>query len=599
MNFLTLDDPHRLWSPIDTRLSPAMSSSLQAMIGLRIASALTLLVATFAGAPSLSGAAPSDPVQVDVVTSTADGTLHVATETRTITPGATVDAPKVQVSTDQPRQRFRGVGAALTESSAEVISQLSTESRHELLEALFSPSQGGLSVLRIPIGSSEFALELHSLDDSDTPDPDLTKFSIARDLQWVIPVLHEILAINPDIALVASPWSAPAWMKNSNNFLYGVLNDDSEDAFARYLVKFLQAYRAEGINVNWLTLQNEPASFQLTMPSMLMTADQQARIAQKYLGPDLAAAGLPTRVLTWDHNWCDAQPPGGCVGSGTATFPNNVLGAVDAAYPFAGTAYHCYGGNQAAADDASHAAWPNLELWQTECSGGTWQGDAFGDTARLILTGLDHWENASILWNLALDPSNGPHTGGCDTCRGVATVDPSAGTWNLNVDYDVLATTTHFAPQGSGALDTAVTGSGVTAAGICSPEGRPAAIILNTGMSRTVSVNFGDLSLPVDVPAKSLTSVRAPEGVGCSLAHWSALPEAPTATTTSTTSTTTTSTTTRSTTSTSVPESTTPTTVAPATMLPATSAPTTTMSIRSMTTANPAVAVAATPTYTG
>lgn len=432
-----------------------------------------------------------------------------------VVPGTT-SGPMVEVHLDRPRQRLHGVGAALTESSASLIAGLPERERRALLEHLFDPRRGALSVLRIVIGASDFSLEHRSLADSETPDPDLNAFSIERDELWVIPVLREILAIHPNLEIIASPWSAPAWMKAPRSYMFGVLRREYEPAYARYLVRFVESYRSAGIPVRWLTVQNEPAAIQLDYPSMVMTAAQQARLVRDHLGPRLSEAQLPTRVLAWDHNWCDEKPGIGCRDSGPALFPLDVLAEVEGAAPFAGTAFHCYRGDQATAYETMHAVWPGLQIWQTECSGGEWQNDPLADTARLVLTGWNHWANASMLWNLALDPTNGPHLGGCGTCRGVVTVDPESGTWIPEVDRDVLATIARYGPKHSLVLETDVTqDAGILAAGVCSPSRRPAAIVLNAADATTATIRFGDLDLPIELRARSLTAVRAPAGTRC------------------------------------------------------------------------------------
>lgn len=497
--------------------------------GFAVAVVSSVLVAIGLVVPSVDAASDAS-VAVDVVSSTADGSTRVAAEQRVLVPGASDDAPVVDVRLDQPRQRLQGVGAALTESSAYLLAGMAPADRHAVLESLFDPAEGGLSVVRLVIGSSDFSLEHVSLVDSPVPDPDLTTFSIDRDRQWVIPVMQEILAINPDIAIIASPWSAPAWMKDPANILYGSLKPEYEDAYARYLVRYLEAYRDEGIPIDWLTVQNEPANIQLTYPTMIMSSEQQARLVHDDLGPALSAAALSTQVLLWDHNWCDAQLPGGCAGPAPPSFPFDVLDRVGATPPIAGTALHCYGGDQATANDALHEAWPDLRIWETECSGGEWQGsrvDAFTSTARLVLIDRNHWSNATILWNLALDPDHGPHLGGCDTCRGVVTIDPTSGTWTPELDRDVLATVSRFGGRGSGVLETTTDDDGLLASGVCSADGRPAAIVWNPGAATTATVRFGSLALPVDLAASSLTAVRAPEGIECTLAASADFPESP------------------------------------------------------------------------
>lgn len=484
-----------------------------------------------------AGAAAAEPavaVVVDTVVSTADRSARVQAQQRWVVPGVT-SGPVVAVDGDAPRQRLHGVGASLTESSALLIAGLPAEERRSLLEELFAPDRGGLSVLRIVIGSSDFSLEHLGLADSPVPDTELSTFTIERDRRWVIPVLREILAINPTVEIIASPWSAPGWMKTTGVLSWGALEERHEGVYARYLVRFLEAYRAEGIDVDWLTVQNEPAAIQVTYPSMVMAADQQARLLRDHLGPALVEARLPTRVLSWDHNWCDARPPGGCVGTASTPFPLEVLAATGGAHPMAGAAFHCYGGDQAAANDAVHAADPDLQIWHTECSGGTWQRDPFADLARLLITDRNHWSNATLLWNLALDPDHGPHLGGCDTCRGVITVDPATDSWTPEVDQDVLATVARFGPQGSGVLETTASG-GLEASGVCGPDHRPAAVVWNPAGAMTASVRFDDLALLVELPERSVTAVRAPEGVSCELAPWPPLPEVPVAPATTTTS---------------------------------------------------------------
>lgn len=489
--------------------------------------ALVAILGPGAAAPSaVAGAVgATDPVVVDVVSAT-DGVSGVAVEPRTVVPGDGT-GPQVQVDLDGPRQRLHGVGAALTESSAYLIASLPELERQDLLHQLFDPERGGHSVLRIPIGASDFVLETTSLADSPVPDPTLRTFSIERDRRWVIPVLRQILAIDPDIEIVASPWSAPAWMKNTGSFINGKLLPEYEGVYADYLVRFLVAYRDEGIAIDWLTVQNEPAAISLDTPTMVMSSDQQVRIVRDRLGPALVRAGLDTRVLAWDHNWCDARatanPPGSCASNDPSPFPLEVLDQTGGGHPLAGTGFHCYGGDQAAANDAVHAARPDLQLWLTECSGGDWQSDPFADLARLLITDRNHWSNATVLWNLALDPQHGPTTG-CKTCRGVVTIDPDAGTWTPEIERDLLATVAWFGGRDAGVLDTTAT-DGLLATGVCSPDHRPAAIVWNPDGPVTATVRFGSLALPIDLAARSVTAVRAPDDLRCELADWPPLPQ--------------------------------------------------------------------------
>jgi glucosylceramidase len=436
-------------------------------------------------------------------------------ERRSVSPSPP-DGPLVDVALDEPRQQLRGLGAALTESSAKLLAELPADRRHEVLEALFDPSNGGLSIVRVAIGASDFSIEHVSLADTPGPtDSPLSSFSIDRDRRWVIPVLRDILAIRPDIEIVASPWSAPGWMKDTGLYGYGSLPEANEEVFADYLVAFLAAYRDEGIDVDWLTVQNEPAAVQLSYPSMLMDADQQARLVTDHLGPALVEASLSTKVLVWDHNWCNAEAPGGCVGDGEAAFPLEVLARTGGAPPIAGTAFHCYGGDQAAANEVVHAASPELEIWLTECSGGGWQTDPFADLAMLVLNDRNHWSNATLLWNLALDAEGGPHLGGCDNCRGVVTIDPSTNDWTPEVELDLLTTLGRYTPPGSVALAVSSSSDEVLASAACDPDGRVSVTMFNRGAAATAWIRLGALDLPIDLAERSVTAVRAPSSITC------------------------------------------------------------------------------------
>lgn len=524
---------------------------------------VALVAATVAVTGSVlpAGSAPVPPATLAAVVSSADGAQRVVATDLAVTPLDAGDPAQITIDPDAPRQHLYGVGAALTDASAHLLAQLPAAERDAALRALFSPDEGGLSVVRLVIGASDFSRTLASLDDSDEPDPTLSKFSIDHDLAEIIPIARQIMTINPDVTFIASSWSAPAWMKTTDNLLYGFLDEQYEGVYADYLVRFLTAYRDAGVPVARISIQNEPAAFKLDAPTMTMDTAQQIRVTE-LLGPRLAAAGLDTRVLVWDHNWCTATPPGGCTGPAPPQAALDILDATGGGYPVAGTALHCYGGNQIAANNGMHDAWGDREIWQTECSGGDWNGtraQAFTGQTTLIVRDYANWASASLYWNLALDPDHGPHSGGCTDCRGVLTIDPTTSSWEPNLDLDVLATVARFAPAGSGGLTTTLDGvpSGLEAAAVCSPDHRAAVTLWNPGQATTVTVRFGDQGFAVPIGRATLTSVRAPVGVDCDVAAPAPIAPAPT------TSTTTTST------STSLPATTQPPTSTPTTTAPA------------------------------
>ena len=172
--------------------------------------------------------------------------------------------------------------------------------------------------------------------------------------------------------------------------------------------------------------------------------------------------------------------------------------------------------NRRPTNDAMHAAWPELEIWQSECSGGTWQADPFRDTARLVLNGWNHWENASLLWNLALDPSHGPHLGGCGTCRGVVTIDPPKRRWTFEPDFAVLAAASRSARPGAHVLSTTVTNAAdLVASAVCDARGRATVVSLNPGAARRVTISAGDRAFRTRLAADALTTIRAPRLLRC------------------------------------------------------------------------------------
>ncbi|WP_161983001.1 glycoside hydrolase family 30 protein [Candidatus Frankia alpina] len=258
-------------------------------------------------------------------------------------------------------QRIEGFGAALTETSARLLRGLPADQRSAVLRSLFDPTEGaGLSVVRIPMGASDFAAGQYTYDDlpAGATDPRLATFSVARDDRAVVPVLREILSINSRVRVMASPWSAPAWMKSSGRLGGGSLRPQWYAAWAQYFVRFVRAYAARGITVSAVTVQNEPGHSDPSYPTMTMSAAEQARFITTRLGPAFAAARLTTNIIGYDHNW------------DTPTVPSELLGDAAAGRYLTGIAWHCYRGDWAAQSQV-HARFPAKATWLTECSGGT------------------------------------------------------------------------------------------------------------------------------------------------------------------------------------------------------------------------------------
>ena len=276
------------------------------------------------------------------------------------------DAPaEIEVDTDKRYQRMLGFGASITDSSAWLIQhKMSDAQREALLQELFGRSADsiGLEFTRLTIGASDFSRHHYSLDDppNGEADPQLRHFSIGPNLSDVVPVTRQALAINPRLQVMASPWSAPAWMKDSNSLIKGALRPEYYDAFARYLLKYVDAYAAEGIPIFALTVQNEPDFEPADYPGMRLNAPARARLIGDHLGPLIAARGKGPLIFDWDHNWDKPQEP-------SAVLSDPAAGPYVAA-----VAWHCYGGDPAA-QSTVHAAFPYKDVYMTECSDGTWE----------------------------------------------------------------------------------------------------------------------------------------------------------------------------------------------------------------------------------
>ena len=391
--------------------------------------------------------ATSGSAKVEVYESTTD--LHESLQEKdALSFGDTrIPALTLSINPSKTYQQMEGFGASITDASSWLLFQkLDSTQRKELMEKLFDPVHGiGLSFVRQPMGASDFALDDYSYDDlpAGQTDPDLKQFSIAHDQAYIIPVLREALTVNPHLKIVATPWSPPGWMKTSGSLIGGNLLPSAYAPFAKYFVKFIQAYEAAGIPIYAVTMQNEPLYIPQDYPGMGMSASEQTSFLRDNLGPAFRAAHLETKILVFDHNW------------NLIDFPITLLADAKAANFTIGIATHCYGGTPAAQDEL-HNRFPDKGIWLTECSGGDWQtGRILQEQARLIISSTRHWAKSVVLWNLALDQDHGPYKGGCKTCRGLVTVTDttSPSTTAMTVDYVALAHASKFVVPGAYRID--------------------------------------------------------------------------------------------------------------------------------------------------
>ena len=372
-------------------------------------------------------------------------------------------APTIVVDPTLTYQTMQGFGGAITDSSATVLYRLSPAARAATMRSLFDPVTGdGLDYLRQPIGASDFVATADYTYDDLPPgrtDYPQSHFSVKHDQAQILPLLREAKALNPHLQIIASPWSPPAWMKTNGSLIGGRLIDDPRiyRSYALYLLKFIQAYQANGVTVNAITVQNEPQNRTPSgYPGTDMSSAQEEKVIED-LGPMLHAAGLRTQIFAYDHNWTEhpndvaATPPDET--ADINAYPQNVLNSPAAKY-VAGVAYHCYFGDPSAMTTL-HDQFPDTTIYFTECSGSQSADPAntFSDTLKwharnLIIGSPRNWAETVINWNLALDPSGGPHVGGCATCTGIVTVGPG-GTVTKNAEYYTLGHLARFVKPGA------------------------------------------------------------------------------------------------------------------------------------------------------
>jgi glucosylceramidase len=406
--------------------------------------------------------------------------------------------PTIAVDTATTFQTIDGFGNCLTGGSATLLNRMDNTSRAQILKELFATDAKniGISYLRISIGASDLSDHVFTYNDlpSGQTDVNMDKFTLETEKADLIPVLKEILAINPNIKIMGSPWTAPTWMKTNNLFKGGSLKPEYFDAYAKYFVKYIQAMKAEGISIDAITIQNEPLHPGNT-PSMYMTAADQADFIKKSLGPVFETAGIKTKIIVYDHN------------ADRTDYPIQIFSDPEAAKYVDGSAFHLYAGS---IEDLSkvHDAYPAKNLYFTEQwigAPGNLAGDLAWHVRTLIIGGTRNWCRNVLEWNMAADPSNDPHTndGGCDRCLGTITINGNEVT--RNPAYYILAHAAKFVRPGSVRIDSNLPVNLPNVA-FKTPEGKKVLIVLND--AETVQ-NFN-----VSFEGKSVTTSLAKGAVG-------------------------------------------------------------------------------------
>lgn len=409
----------------------------------------------------------------------------------------------IQIDTTTTYQRMDGFGAALTGSSAFLLKNLPAHQRDSILRDLFDPQKGiGINYLRLTIGSSDFSIGIYSYADGGT----IESFAIPeRDRIDLLPVLKEILAINPTIKILASPWSAPAWMKKNNSMLGGSLRGPEVYAdFAEYFVRYVKAFAAEGITIDAITLQNEPMHQTNGYPTMLMEWTEQNEIIRDYLGPAFKANNLNTKIIIWDHNF------------DMSYYPMNILNDPVTRTFVDGTGWHGYGGNASAIDRVQEAH-PDKNVYFTEQSGGGWNtdtpmGNMFYYMREFLMASVNRGSKNFIMWNLALNPDHGPTTtsGGCQNCRGVITIRPD-GSYLRNEEYFLIGHFSKFVRLNAVRVENSTTNpvGGITVSSFMNTDGSKVVVVMNrSGNKLKYAVRCGDRKFAYEQYNESVVTFR-------------------------------------------------------------------------------------------
>lgn len=461
------------------------------------------------GAAGLSAAQVAQAQTVQAWLTTADTAQRLEPQPALAMRTGTADGPAngLVIEVD-PQQRFQtmvGFGASITDATAWLLRHRMNDSqRQALMRELFGRGEGeaGFSFTRLTLGSSDFSLRHYTYDDMPPGQEDLPlkHFSLDAARRDVLPLVREALALNPRLKVMASPWSAPAWMKTTDSLIKGRLRPDRREAYARYLVRYVEEMAAEGVEVFALTVQNEPHFEPEDYPGMRLDPPDRARLIADTLGPLLRARGLKTQILEWDHNW---DEPGAALA---------VLSDPGAASHVDGVAWHCYAGEPGAQSEVA-LRHPDKDVWFTECSGGQWSPlwrESLPWMARQVLIGSTrHGARGVQLWNLALDERHGPHLGGCRDCRGVVTIHSATGEVTRNLEYYVLAHASRFVRPGAQRIGSTSGRQGVDSVAFQHPqEGSISLVLCNSSPeARPLTVLAEGRSVDFTLPAHSLATL--------------------------------------------------------------------------------------------
>jgi len=407
-------------------------------------------------------------------------------------------ASTIEVDPSRTFQSILGFGGAFTDSSCFLFNQMRPDARHQLLQELFSTAGLNLSVSRTCIGSSDYSLTAYTFDDTPAPDPGLSHFSIEHDCAYILPTLREAASIRPDLFFFSSPWSPPAWMKTGDSLLGGSMRRKYFDSYAQYFVKFIEAYKAAGINIRAVTTQNEVDTDQDgRMPAALWGQEYEGEFIKSFLGPALSSASLDTKIWLLDHNfnlWGRAM---------------DLLSDPDVYRVVDGVAWHAYVGEPDAMTRV-HDAFPSKSAYFTEYGPMITDADYLTGWAKWSASYAQvfrNWARCAVAWNLLLNEKGGPNLGPF-TCGGVVTIDSKTQQLTRSGQFWALAHYSKTVQRGARVIASSSSLPGVEHVAFVNPDGTFVLVLTNQGKDRDIQCRVQGKSLSASLPADSILTLQ-------------------------------------------------------------------------------------------
>ena len=459
---------------------------------------------------------PSPAIKIEADPSAGDVMLYIASDDgsnrmtmRTLGFGEGTNVKNngtITIRPDKKRQDIDGFGFAITGSAAYNLLKMAPADRKALLTEVFSRKDGyGCSYVRVPIGCSDFSLSEYTCCDKEG----IANFALTREeTSYIIPVMKEILAINPDVKVISAPWTAPRWMKTNGKWTDGNLKKECYQDYAEYFVKWIKAFEKNGIKIYGVTPQNEPLN-RGNSASMYMGWDEERDFIKQALGPKFKANGITTKIYVFDHNYNYDNI------ATQKSYPTKIYNDTEASAYISGAAYHNYGGNASEMTNV-YKANPDKELIFTEWTAGTWSWPGVGmeaitaDAKALIFDVVKNHGRGAIVWNLMLDSDRGPYRpGGCSTGNGAVDISKKDyKSLTYNSFYYVMCLAASAVSENAVNIGTDGTISGIDCVAFKNNDGFGIVIMNTNTAERKVLVTEGSHKFLVTLPAKSVASCR-------------------------------------------------------------------------------------------